>query len=324
MKTSLIIGAGQLGSRHIQGLLKLTQKQVIYVLDPSNDSLSIAKQRAEEVPHNHSIIFRSSWDNLPLKFDLVIVATGANVREKIVTQLLNGFVVKNMILEKILFQELESYHRIEELLKKTNISTWVNHPRRMANYYQEIKNNISETNERVSINVIGGSWGLACNGLHFIDLCAFLSNSSVESLNTDWVDPIVIDSKRKGCIEFTGSLSGVLKNKSNFVITSLDSDLSDVTVFISTNSNRWIVQEAGAQKIIHLSKENGFNEVVTKFVTEFQSTLTTRVADNIFELGTCNLPTYEEASNSHIPFIEAALKLYNKTTDVKTNICPIT
>ena len=44
MKISLIIGAGQLGSRHLQGLLKLTQEQVVYVLDPSNDSLSIAKQ----------------------------------------------------------------------------------------------------------------------------------------------------------------------------------------------------------------------------------------------------------------------------------------
>ena len=31
----LLIGAGQLGSRHLQGLLKFKKKQFIYVLDKS-------------------------------------------------------------------------------------------------------------------------------------------------------------------------------------------------------------------------------------------------------------------------------------------------
>lgn len=324
MKTNLIIGAGQLGSRHLQGILKLEIEQTIYVVDPSIESLNVAKTRANEITHQHSIYYLSSWDELPKQFDLVIVATGANVRAKVITQLLNGFSVKNLVLEKVLFQDLESYNTIELLLKKTKTPTWVNHARRMANYYDQIKTIISGTKEKVSFNIIGGNWGLACNALHFIDLCAFLSSSSVESLDMEWVDQTVLESKRKGCIEFTGSLRGTLKNGNNFIITSLNDELSDVTVSISSNSNRWIVQEAGAQKIIHLSKENGFNEIVTKFTTEFQSVLTERIAQDIFDKGYCNLPTYEEACESHIPFIEATLKKYTEISGVKTNICPIT
>ena len=45
----LLIGAGQLGSRHLQGLLKFQKKQFIYVLDRSEDSLTVAKKRAAEI-----------------------------------------------------------------------------------------------------------------------------------------------------------------------------------------------------------------------------------------------------------------------------------
>ena len=102
MINSLIIGAGQLGSRHLQGLLKFEKEQLIYVLDPSENSLNISKERAQEVENKHNLIFINDWDKLPTEFDLVIVATGANVRSKVVSKLLTDFKVKNLILEKIL------------------------------------------------------------------------------------------------------------------------------------------------------------------------------------------------------------------------------
>ena len=44
-----IIGAGQLGSRHLQGLLSYKKESLnIFIIDPSDDSLFIAKQRALE------------------------------------------------------------------------------------------------------------------------------------------------------------------------------------------------------------------------------------------------------------------------------------
>ena len=324
MKVNLIIGAGQLGSRHLQALLKLNLEQKVYVLDSSMESLNIASARANEIPNSHTIHFINNWEELPSEFDLVIVATGANVRSQIVKQLLINYSVKNLILEKVLFQDLTSYREISSLLSLLGTPTWVNHPRRMFSHYQDIKNIINQTNEITIFNIVGSNWGMACNALHFIDLFAFLSNSTLNKLDFDWIDKVIHESKRLGNIEFTGTIKGTFENKSIFSITALAGEIGDITLSISTNSNRWIIQEGHAQTIIHLSKENNFQAVQSTFDSEFQSTLTTKIAKSIFETGTCMLPTYEESCLSHIPFIKASLKEYSEITGVESYLCPIT
>lgn len=324
MKVNLIIGAGQLGSRHLQALLRLNLEQQIYVLDPSVASLTIAKARASEIVNPYTIHFITDWEDLPIAFDLVIIATGANVRSKIVKQLLTNYVVENLVLEKVLFQDLASYEEIRLLLLEKGTPTWVNHPRRIFSHYQAIKNTIAETNEAISFNVVGGNWGLACNALHFIDLFAFLSGSTVKDLNFDWIDNVIHESKRAGNIEFTGTINGIFENKDIFSITALTGEISDITLYISTNSNRWVIQEGSSQNIVHLSKENNFNPLISTFVTQFQSTLTSEIAESIFETGNCKLPTYQEACASHIPFLKASLKKYVDITGIVTDLCPIT
>ncbi|WP_445750226.1 Gfo/Idh/MocA family oxidoreductase [Polaribacter sp.] len=324
MKINVIIGAGQLGSRHLQGLLRLTMKQKIFVLDPSEVSLEVSKTRANEIPSEHEIIFSKDWEVLPQKLDLVIIATGANVRAMLVEKLLPKYKVKYLVLEKVLFQDLKSYDRIGNLLKQTNTATWVNHPRRMAEHYNAIKAIVAKSGEKIVFNAVGSNWGLACNALHLIDLCAFIGNSSVDQLDLDWIENIVHESKRANNIEFTGTLKGTLENQSNFSISALDGEIGDISISIFTNSHRWIIQEGHAQKIIYLAKESNFNEVITSFTAEFQSTLTTRIATDLFKTGNSNLPTYRQACESHIPFIKAALKKYTEITEIETTICPIT
>lgn len=324
MRINLIIGAGQLGSRHLQGLLRLQLEQQIYVLDPSEDSLKIAKERAKEIPNNNIIKYETGWEHLPNKFDLVIIATGANVRAKVVKKLLESYKVNYLVLEKILFQDLESYENIELLLNQTKTTTWVNLPRRMNKQYQVIKKIVSNSNENITFHNVGGNWGLACNAIHMIDLCAFLTASEVVKIDMDWVDPVIYPSKRVDNIEFTGSVKGYLKDNSRFLISSLDGECSEDTIYISTISHRWIIQEGTAKKIIYLSKENDFKASISDFRMDYQSDLTTKIANDIFELGSCDLPTYKDACNSHIPFIEAFLRKYIEISGIETNSCPIT
>jgi hypothetical protein len=324
MKINLIIGAGQLGSRHLQGLLKIENNQKIYVLDPSEESLKIAKVRANEIEHSTEVIYITSWDSLPNEFDIVIVATGASVRAQIVENLLSKYKVKNLILEKILFQDLQSYDDVKSLIEDTKTPTWVNHPRRLAPYYIDIQNEIAKTGETIVLNIVGSNWGLACSALHFVDLCAFLTGSSVSKLDLDWIDNEIIESKRANTIEFNGTVKGIMKNNSIFTITSLPGDIKDASIIISTNTNRWIVQEGMSQSIIHMSANDGFKPHITNFTTEFQSALTTKIAQSIFENEEVLIPEYTEACASHIPFIEAALQKYMHITNIETKICPIT
>ncbi len=324
MKINVVIGAGQLGSRHLQGLLRLTIKQKIFVLDPSEVSLEVSKARANEIPNKHEIVFSKNWEVLPQNLDLVIIATGANVRAMLIEKLLPEYKVKSLVLEKILFQDLKSYEKIGEILQQTNTPTWVNHPRRMFSHYENIKNTISSSNEKVNFFVEGSNWGLACSTLHFIDIIAYLAGSSVSKIDMHWIDSKIHETKRANCIEFTGAVKGELSNGNHFVVSSLDGDLGEVTVMITTNSNRWIIHEGRAPKIIHLSKDSGFIPEIYDIVMEFQSTITTRIAQDLFDKATCSLPTYQKACESHLPFIKVALDKYNELTGAQTEICPIT
>ena len=322
-KKTLIIGAGQLGSRHLQGLLKVNSPMDVFVLDPSDESLQVARQRAGEIKHTHAIHFYSSWEALPAEFELVIVATNADVREMIINRLLESHLVKYLILEKVLFQEIAAYHRISVLLEKYHVMTWVNHSRRMFDVYSQLKNEMNDEKPKV-FQATGGNWGLGCNGLHFIDLFTFLSSAKVLSLDTAWVDNALLQSKRKGFAEFTGTIKGLLTDNSVFQVTSLPGDMTAVTITVFDGDSRYIIQESGTPQIYALKKDKEFSVEKKEFKMEFQSTLTTKLAISLFEKGTCDLPTFKEARHSHELFIRRLLESYNNSTGLSQTILPIT
>ena len=324
MIKNLIIGAGQLGGRHLQGMLKCSNSpKAIYVIDPSLEALYISKLRAAEIEHNHQLFFEQAWVNLPDSFDVVIVATNADVREKVINQLLSHHRVKYLILEKVLFTDLSAYQRVEELLKSRFVNTWVNHPRRMFNAYQELKELFGE-NFQGTFQVTGGNWGLGCNGLHFVDFFEYLSGSKLETIDADWIDSEIFESKRRGFIEFTGSLKGKLTNGSSFQITSLKGESSAVTITLFDTENRFTIQESGTPAIYHMKKSDGLKQNILPFTMEFQSSLTKKLLEELLSSGSCTLPTYEGAKQTHELFIKALLKPYNEAQKTNTHILPIT
>ena len=315
MKKVLIIGAGQLGSRHLQGVLKSEIDFEVYVVDPNFSSLEIAKSRASEISHSKHITFSESIENIPSKIDIVIVATNANVREQVVTKLLNTIEVQFLILEKVLFQDLEAYDKIERLIQTKNTKTWVNHPRRIFEHYQEIKKQIQENNLHITNFIAtGNNWGLGCNGLHLLDLCAYLSNESkIATINTNQLDKRILASKRDGFIEFTGSMNVYFENKTRAEIISNDIESSSLTIFIATQKDKWIIREGNPIAVIHLKDENSDAIEIMEYKPQFQSELSANLVQDLLTLETCKLPTYKEACELHKPFINALLNFYNTT-----------
>ena len=171
MKKIAIIGAGQLGSRHLQGIAQSKINIDIEVVEPFEQSRIMAKDRYYEIENRkniNNIHFYESIKELSTNLDIVIVATGANVRSKIVIELLKLKQVKYLILEKVLFQTIEEYFIVEKILKETNTLCWVNHTRRMFPFYTKLKQ-LFKNSEQISYNYQGGDWGVGCNALHFID-----------------------------------------------------------------------------------------------------------------------------------------------------------
>ena len=323
MNNTLIIGAGQLGSRHLQGLLKYEHPMDVYVLDLFQSSLDTASKRAKEVPHFHDVHYKRDWSGLPDAFDLVIVATNSDVRESVINKLLEAHSVKFLILEKVLFQKMDSYIRVSELLKKRGVQAWVNHPRRMLESYHSLKNRLL-INSIKDFQIIGNDWGLGCNGLHFIDLFVYLSGSKLKSLDCDWIDSELKESKRNGFIEFTGSIKGLLEDNSSFQITSMKGETRAGTITVFDTQKRFVVMETGTPHIIELSMDKAFKQESVPFEMQLQSSLTTRLVADLFENGSCDLPSYEQARHSHEIFISALLNKYNLITGINTKTLPIT
>ena len=101
MYSIAIIGAGQLGSRHLQGLKLAQMPMCIQVIDKSPESLLTARERYEQIvpnPQVTSVEYLTTIDELAPELDLVIVATGSKPRAAILAELLSKEQVRNLLL----------------------------------------------------------------------------------------------------------------------------------------------------------------------------------------------------------------------------------
>ena len=80
----VLIGAGKLGSRHLQALAKIGIESNIFVVDPSAESREIAFARYNEVQVNSNIKhleFKDDISDLKIqRADVAIIATSSEIR----------------------------------------------------------------------------------------------------------------------------------------------------------------------------------------------------------------------------------------------------
>ncbi len=328
-KISLVCGAGQLGSRHLQGLLKSKIDQIIYVFDVSENSLFNAKERSLEIDHNHQLVFTNKWHEIPSAIDLVIISTSSKGRFEIIKKLFFGFQIKDVLMEKVLFQSIREYKLVQELnFKNPEINLWVNHPRRISDFYRFLKNRISDNMDLIkSVNVAGTDWGLACNSLHFIDLISFLTGNEIQDFSNHFLDQSISKSKRQGYIEFHGTLTGSFSNNVFISLTSsknLNNNLDRrISIFIETNQENILICE-GANCTAIFQNKYDLKEEIIMFDLKLQSELTTEIVDEIFNNKTCFLPEFKEADNNHRKLVSTLLKHLNKIQGSKYIKLPIT
>lgn len=320
-----IIGAGQLGSRHLQGLLTVKNQTLnIFVIDPSSESLAVAEQRAKEIDGDHKLTFATSINELPSQLEFVVIATNSMMRLAVMQALLNNKNVNNLILEKVLFPTKDQYGLAYDLIKKHNVNCWVNHPRRMYEDYQNLKQ-LFNKDKIYSFQLVGGSWGLACNGLHFIDLFEYLTEGNLTSVSNALLNGNPIESKRVGYLEFAGTLTGTLDNKHSFSITSYKSEKPVApSMCIMTDSLKIFIQESATPKIYCFNDDNNFRIEELNFHVKFQSQLTGKLFEQIQNTGTCDLPSFEHAASTHQIFIESILNRWNLDTKANNTALPIT
>ncbi len=320
-----IIGAGQLGSRHLQALALLQRDAKVQVVDPSPESRTRAEQRFREAAQGDrvKIELHSELSALSDRLDVAIVATTSDLRRSVVERLLAHRSVAHLVLEKVLFQCLDDYPFVASLLEERQTRGWVNCPRRVWPFYRRLKEAL-QGRAILEVSGSGSGWGLGCNAIHTIDLISFLSDRTAYTLSTEQLDTQPIASKRAGYIEFTGALRGRFVDGPLFNIASYLQGSVPAVIEIVTEDERWIVRESEQRAWVSSSITDWTWREEAVEVPR-QSRLTHLIVEALVEQGTCGLPTYAESAALHLPLVRAFLTHLQRLNAERVLVsCPIT
>ncbi|NBW64684.1 hypothetical protein EBR44_02790 [bacterium] len=321
-----VVGAGQLGSRHLQGLSKLTLPCEIDIVDPSAASLETAKGRYAEMPASvgvRAVRYHQSIAELPTALDLVIIATSADIRLTVLEAILQRASVRLMLIEKVLFQRPEAYERAEQLLRERGVRAWVNCPRREYPVYQELLSHFAAFPPTYA-QVYGGDWGLGCNGVHFLDLFAMCFGAAAVTIDTAALDTTLPMSRRAGFREFTGTLRASTAAGGRMELTSLAGSTMRLLITFRSERATCIVDESAGKVFLAVDgAEGGWSE--RSFRAPFLSELVAPVVTRMLEHGESHLPTFAESTAYHLPFVRT-LAQYAVACDpsLPSGIAPIT
>lgn len=319
-----IIGAGQLGSRHLQGLARLDLDCRYYVVDPSAQSLQIAKNRVEELGNpgiNDRIEYHASHGELPDVVDYVVVATAADVRLRVLQELLKARTVRNLLLEKVLFQRVEDYQLATELLGDLSTRVWVNCPRRTFPIYQTVRT-FFENRTLLQFQVNGGNWGLGCNAIHFLDLLGFLNGHVPSNLSVAALDKTIWPSKRSNFYEFTGTLRGEC-GPTSFDITSIHQSSMRLMLTVRAEDRSCFIDEVAGQAFFYDQTAN-CAWTPKSFQNPFVSEQSTAIAREVLVNASSGLTSFDESVSYHLPLIKALAAHAENISGFPHNLCPIT
>lgn len=324
MKTICLVGAGNIGSRHLQALKNVKTPLDISVVDTSTDSLNLAKERYEGFPNSvnskHQLNFYQEIEKLPKQIDIAIIATSSNVRAKVVKKLLNHSLVKFMILEKMLFHRRTDYLFVRKLLKKKKCKTFVNCSMRTMPFYFKLKKQIHTP---INYLVTGSQYGLITNAIHYIDHMAFLIDSLDFTVNTDSLIHIPIRSRRKGFLELNGTLTVNFMDGSFGSFTCFAKGEAPIVVEIVSPDFRCISKESENKAyVISAGKKWVWKEI--KANIPYQSQMTDKIVNDLLNKGSCQLVNYQESAKIHLTLLESLLKFLNKHSKKPLFVYPFT
>lgn len=322
-----IIGAGNIGSRHLQAIKKINRRLQIFVIDPSLKSLQTAKDRYKQIKVGHKkehlLYYHQNLQFIEHNLDFAIIATNSDIRKSVITKLLDHTDVKNMILEKILFQKREDYDSISQLLKNKEVKAWVNTPIQTMKFFSILKKNMKR--KQITYIIHGCNWGLMSNSVHFIAYMGYLSDCYDFKVDVSNLVPKLIPSKRRNFSEMNGIINIHFKNGNHCFLQCISSNQYIRNQELITEDERILILEKLGKAFIYknnLSEEQIPEKVKANY--EYQSNLTNQIITKIIETGNCNLPSYKFSKKIHLQFFEPILKHIKKNINSEFNHYPFT
>lgn len=320
-KNIILVGCGNIGSRHLQALVKLPFSVDIHVVEQSNKSKNLAKIRLNEIKFdqkNHSIFWYDSIQKISKISDLVIVSTLSEGRVRLIQNLLKKK-NKKFLIEKPVCQSSKEYKNLLQQFRLFKATGWVNTNRRYFESYKKIKQELKNS-KFFDIHVFSTSSGLGTNAIHFIDLFSWITNDSKIKLNGDFLFPKLFPNKRgRRFKEFYGTIIGSGKNGSSLTLNFFPSHTESIFLTISTNTSNYVIDELNQYTF-----KIGLHPKKLKFSYEHVSNLTTSVVQDILVKNTSLLPKLSESYLAHVELFRIFNLHVKKQLKRDISLCPIT
>src|SRR3989338_2973189 len=221
-KKILLVGCGQLGSRHLQALATLDDVSQIDIVDKNAESLEVGKSRLKETMGVSGQILLNWLTDLKKasgQGDLCLMATQSPGRCRLIKEITNDLGYRNFLIEKIVSQSVEEYEDLLKFCKEKKLSVWVNCKTRAYRIHQYIKSKLNPK-EPILFSAVGGNHGLGNNGVHEVDLFVFHDGAKNLYPTGSYTDSVLHPSKRGADIfDLSGTLFGYSDKGSQFTVS---------------------------------------------------------------------------------------------------------
>lgn len=312
MTSVLLIGCGNIGFRHLQALVQMTEAADITIVEPAiathpRIAALIANQTG---PHRMRLL--TVLPDTATLFDLAVIATSANNRRAIIEGLLERHTVSVIILEKVLFQALADLDAVGTLLADKNVTAYVNCGRRYFPGYIALRDQfLHNRSGPLDLLVTGQAFGLASNAVHFIDLAEYLNTAALTALDGTGLLAGSVSAKRADCVEIFGTLTAQMDNGARLTVDCRADGPLGVTVRLSGEDVDIFINEPARQ-----ITQGG---APTPFASKNVSECTEIYADALRD-GQCNLTPYADSVRQHRFFLSAVLDHLHLP---QTSKCPV-
>lgn len=317
-----IVGAGQLGSRHLQGLANCGTPLAIYLVDPSPASLELARERfaATLGSTRHILQTVDEVRNLPTDLTFVIVACTADIRFAVYEDLLEHTKAQVILLEKVLFQNLDQYSQAIALDSLSATRTFVNLAQRYWPFFCQLRDEVVDKSQ-LTVTITGSNWGLGCNAVHNVDIAEFIWGATGDTVAR--LDPNLRESKRPNCHEFTGVIETVMPGGGRLTQTSYSKGSAPFVVTAQTPDFLWI-WDVSSGRVQRADATSDWRFYEHELIAPFQSNLTTQLIEDLLAGRDFSLPNLCVASATHVTTLSEMLASCRANSHDFGRVCPVT
>ena len=322
----LVVGCGELGTRHLQAVAGLAEVGRIDIVDPREVAHTLGKQRLAEIgesPSGGRYAWHTSIDGVASGVDLCVVSTQSDVRVAVTEQVAARVGCRAFLLEKVAARSVGEYQRLLAMAAERGLSVWVNCKTRAYPIQKRIKARLVPGAPLVFTST-GGNHGLTNNGIHAVDLFVFFDDCDAIESNGASIDPDLQPSKRGATVfDLAGTLRGRTANGSELMVSLCAGHAAPPLVTVTTPQYRWIIDDM-THDAWESDAASGWAWAPLAFDEDLRVSVMTRAfARDILRTGTCELPTLRECWPAHAFVLGELLPHFSERLHQPLDVCPI-